>query len=176
MMEAQMVEFELDMDRMPLGKISKAQITKGFTILQEIDQALKQGGAAASGSKLAALSSRFYTAIPHAFGMRIPPVIGSAAAVQVKLDMLQALGDLEIAATMLKSAEKEIDVNPIDANFEKLRCAMEALDHASDEFRMVEKYVRQTHGSTHSSYKLEVEDVFRIVRYVILSLFLSLSA
>eukprot|EP00700_Malawimonas_jakobiformis_P001485 EC721570.1.p1 GENE.EC721570.1~~EC721570.1.p1 ORF type:complete len:164 (+),score=36.67 EC721570.1:64-492(+) len=86
MMKEQMIEFELDTDRMPLGKISKAQILKGYGILKEIEAALQSS----QKSKLLELSNRFYTAIPHKFGMRVPPVINTQAMLQAKMDMLEA--------------------------------------------------------------------------------------
>ena len=92
---------------MPLGKLSKAQIAKGFEvcmnalqidatfckwlnvlcsqILEGLEAALKEG---APKSKLTELSSKFYTAIPHDFGRRMPPVIGNKQMLQDKFDML----------------------------------------------------------------------------------------
>ena len=79
-----------DTKKMPLGKLSKAQIAKGFEILEEIEAALKSG--TGSGKLLSDLSSRFYTAIPHDFGRRVPPPINSEAMLQEKFDML-VVGD-----------------------------------------------------------------------------------
>jgi len=53
--------------------------------LEAIEDALKAG---ASGSKLAELTSRFYTIIPHDFGRRVPPVIRDHETLQKKFDML----------------------------------------------------------------------------------------
>lgn len=75
---------------MPLGKLSKAQISKGFEILEEIEAALKSGKA--SGKTLSDLSSRFYTAIPHDFGRRVPPPINTEGMLQDKFDMLMVGG------------------------------------------------------------------------------------
>ena len=69
---------------MPLGKLSKAQIAKGFEVLEEIEQCLKTN----SRGRLNELSSRFYTLIPHDFGRNVPPVIGDAETLRKKMDML----------------------------------------------------------------------------------------
>jgi poly [ADP-ribose] polymerase len=69
---------------MPLGKISKAQIAKGFEALEKIEEALKKN----MTSQLAELSSEFYTLIPHNFGRQRPPTISSAETLQQKMDML----------------------------------------------------------------------------------------
>ena len=83
-----------DTKKMPLGKLSKAQIAKGFEILEEIEAALKSG--TASGKVLSDLSSRFYTAIPHDFGRRVPPAINSEAMLQEKFDMLVVGGHIRV--------------------------------------------------------------------------------
>ena len=70
---------------MPLGKLSKAQIAKGFEALEAIEDALSSG---ASRSRLADLSSAFYTIIPHSFGRNVPPVMDNAEMLQKKFDML----------------------------------------------------------------------------------------
>ena len=69
---------------MPLGKISKGQIAKGFDALEEIEKELN----AKRTAKLAELSSEFYTVIPHDFGRQRPPAINSAEDLQKKKDML----------------------------------------------------------------------------------------
>lgn len=59
----------LDVKKMPLGKLSKSQIAKGFEILEEIEEVLK--AAKPNMTKINDLSSRFYTAIPHDFGRKV---------------------------------------------------------------------------------------------------------
>jgi len=69
---------------MPLGKISKSQIAKGFEALERIEDAIKNN----KTSQLAELSSLFYTLIPHDFGRQRPPTISDSATVRKKMDML----------------------------------------------------------------------------------------
>ena len=73
-----------DTKKMPLGKISKAQIAKGFEALEKIEDAIKTN----QTSKLADLSSTFYTLIPHNFGRKRPPTITMAETLQKKMNML----------------------------------------------------------------------------------------
>ena len=69
---------------MPLGKLSKGQIAKGFDVLDDIEKELNANRTA----KLNDLSSRFYTVIPHDFGRRVPPPIRDLEALRMKMDML----------------------------------------------------------------------------------------
>lgn len=70
---------------MPLGKLSKGQIAKGFEVLEEIENCLKSG---ANQTKLNELASKFYTVIPQDFGRQRPPPINNQEALQKKYDML----------------------------------------------------------------------------------------
>jgi len=69
---------------MPLGKISKSQVAKGFEALEQIEDALKNNRT----SQLAELSSLFYTLIPHNFGRQRPPTISDSDTLRKKMDML----------------------------------------------------------------------------------------
>lgn len=71
---------------MPLGKLSKQQIAKGFEALEAIETALQKQPP--SQKQLEELSSRFYTIIPHNFGRARPPPISTQEVVQAKKDML----------------------------------------------------------------------------------------
>lgn len=65
--------------------------------------------------------------IPHDFGMRSPPLIETEEQLKEKTDMLEALLDMEIAASMLKEGGSDVG-DPIDQNYEKLRTRMEPVD------------------------------------------------
>ena len=73
-----------DVKKMPLGKISKSQIAKGFEALEQIEDAINSGRT----SQLAELSSLFYTLIPHSFGRQRPPTIADSDTLRKKMDML----------------------------------------------------------------------------------------
>jgi poly [ADP-ribose] polymerase 2/3/4 len=67
MMNQQMKEIGYDAKKMPLGKLSKSNIEKGYKILTEIAEELKGKKAR---NKLETLSSDFYSFIPHDFGFQ----------------------------------------------------------------------------------------------------------
>ena len=69
---------------MPLGKLSKGQIAKGFDVLDDIEKELN----ANRYTKLNDLSSKFYTVIPHDFGRKVPPPIRDLEQLRAKMDML----------------------------------------------------------------------------------------
>lgn len=73
-----------DVKKMPLGQISKSQIAKGFECLEELEKDVN----ANKKTNINALSSKFYTLIPHNFGRRVPPPLNTAELVQEKMNML----------------------------------------------------------------------------------------
>eukprot|EP01043_Picozoa_sp_COSAG02_P107417 COSAG02_NODE_43427_length_375_cov_0.554348_2_plen_92_part_01 len=58
MFKSQMAEtFKLDTSKLPLGKLSKAQLDKGMNVLSDLEKALQRK----NRTTITELSSRFYT-------------------------------------------------------------------------------------------------------------------
>ena len=78
--------------------------------------------------------------------------------------MIESLAEIELAYSLLETKDSQGEKNPIDANYTKLNTKIEHLDKESEEFSIVEKYVKNTHGATHAHYKLNLKDVFKVAR------------
>ena len=77
--------------------------------------------------------------------------------------MLNSLLDIEIAYNILKTDGGDSNEDdPIDIHYKKLNCEMSVLDHDSDEFKLLVKYVQNTHAATHTYYKLVVQDILKV--------------
>ena len=76
--------------------------------------------------------------------------------------MVDSLLEIEVAYSLLQEEQKG---DPIDSNYSKLKTDLQPLDKDRDEFAMLQEYVANTHGATHSSYSLEVLEVFSIARH-----------
>ncbi|RHW72530.1 poly(ADP-ribose) polymerase [Trypanosoma brucei equiperdum] len=151
-------ELEVDTERMPLGKISKAQILRAYEVLKEIEKKLKR-----PLKQLEELSSRFYTLIPHAFGTRRPPIINTVDVVREKREMLETLAELEVASTLVDMKDDEA-VHPLDNIYRKMKCAIQPLKPQSEVYKRIVQYVRNTQGPTHDAYTLQVVEVFTLRR------------
>ncbi|XP_053460936.1 poly [ADP-ribose] polymerase 1 [Nycticebus coucang] len=160
-MKKAMVEYEIDLQKMPLGKLSKRQIQAAYSILSEVQQAVSQGS---SDSQILDLSNRFYTLIPHDFGMKKPPLLNNAGSVQAKVEMLDNLLDIEVAYSLLRGGSDDSSKDPIDVNYEKLKTNIKVVDKDSEEAEIIRKYVKNTHATTHNAYDLQVVDIFKIER------------
>lgn len=164
-MKKAMVEFEIDMTKMPLGKISKKQIEQAYGILTEVLNILKgEGEMKGVETKLLDASNRFFTLIPHDFGMKTPPILNNPDYIKSKIEMLDNLLEIEVAYSLLRQVDGGKEKDAIDAHYEKLNTNIQVLDKASDEFNIIERYVKNTHAETHNLYTLDIIDVFKIER------------
>lgn len=137
----------LDIKKMPLGKLSKMQIAKGFEVLEEIEAAMnKKSGSA----RLQELSSKFFTTVPHNFGRNRPPIIDNKEIVEQKKEMLMVLADIELAQTLKSDTEKaqeeitESVPHPLDQSYKSLNCSLSLLDTDTETFKIIEKYLKAT--------------------------------
>ncbi|XP_060772355.1 poly [ADP-ribose] polymerase 1 [Neoarius graeffei] len=160
-MKKAMVEFEIDLQKMPLGKLSKRQIQSAYALLTEVQQAVSDN---ASEARILDLSNRFYTLIPHDFGMKKPPLLNNLDYIQAKVQMLDNLLDIEVAYSLLRGGTEDNEKDPIDLNYEKLKTKIEVVDKSSEEAQIIHQYVKNTHAETHNTYTLEVEEIFKINR------------
>ena len=76
---------------MPLGKLSRKQIESAYKILSEVQTLIKLGVADNESSSQNSLhtkfldaSNRFFTLIPHDFGMNKPPLLNNPDYVKVR--------------------------------------------------------------------------------------------
>ena len=184
-MEQAARDIEFDTKKTPLGKISTDQIKLGYASLSQIADILKQSnvGSVSKSRKiptnnrrrLTELSSEFYTRIPHCTGMRAPPIIDNDDLLEMKIQMLEVLGDIKLGMDLLRESskggtkenieEKKVRLHPIDRLYQNLRCDIRSLSCESDEFSLLEQYIMSTHASTHSGYSMEVQEVYFIVNF-----------
>lgn len=135
MFNSTLVSFDIDIKKMPLGKVSKNQIQKGYEVLEEIETVLKSPKK--KKDELASLCNRFYTIIPHDFGFKLPPMIDDLEALQKKMDLLEVLGDIEVAQKMMDE-QKGSSEDPFDAKYASLKNDLKPLDKDSKEWKLVE--------------------------------------
>ena len=160
LMEETLKALKFDVDKAPLGKLTAEQIKSGYKALSKIADLINNQG---KGSKmsLSEVCNEFYTRIPHYFGMRRPDLIDSIETVKEKIELLDVLNDIQMGIKAVEPVKEEVEVrNPLDTQYKRLDVHLDPLDHGHDEFKLLEKYIKSTHGSTHTSYKMKVQDIF----------------
>lgn len=159
-----MASLNYDANKLPLGKLSKGTIARGFQALKDLSVLLDEVDRA-SRDEVERLSNQYYSVIPHAFGRQRPPVIWSNQALKQEIEVLESLSDMKEAAAMLKSQLKDDSgVHPLDKQFRGLQMKeMTVLDRQSSEFIELEAYLNASKGATHH-VNYAVQDIFRIER------------
>lgn len=157
-MQNLMKEYELDMEKMPLGKLSKKQIQKAYKVLTELQQLIESGG---NQSRFIDATNRFYTLIPHSFGVDNVPIITDPEVIKTKIEMLDSLIELEVAYNLMKSSGSD---HTVDSYYKQLNTEIGILDRDSKEFKIIDDYVRNTHAATHSNYALQIEEIYTVKR------------
>ncbi len=167
---AAMQELNYDVNKLPLGKLSKATITRGFQALKDLSALLDDPNMAAVygepyNSAVESLSNSFYSFIPHAFGRNRPPVITSQQMLKKEIELLESLSDMKDAALIMKLDKiGDEDIHPLDKQYQGLGMKeMTPLDPQSVEFAQLHEYLMATRGATHVA-NYQIEAIFRIER------------
>ncbi|KAI3331669.1 PARP-domain-containing protein [Xylariaceae sp. AK1471] len=165
-----MTDLNYDSAKLPLGKLSKTTITRGFQALKDLSALLDDPSLASSqyGTSFPQateqLSNLFFTIIPHAFGRNRPPIIRTQNLLKKEIELLESLGDMKDAALLMKTDKKE-EINELDRQFRGLGLnEMTPLSNTSEEFLHLKDYLMDTRGSTHNA-NYQIAQIFRIERY-----------
>ena len=71
--------------------------------------------------------------------------------------MLDSLLEIELAYSMLVTDSATKD--PVTEHYEKLETDIDVLEEDSEEFKIIDTYVKNTHAKTHGSYALQLNKV-----------------
>ncbi|KAJ8113554.1 hypothetical protein OPT61_g4334 [Boeremia exigua] len=155
-------DMNYDTTKMPLGKLSKGTISRGFQALKDLAAIIDNP---TTSDDIEQLSNRYYSLIPHAFGRNRPIVINNNTLLKREIDLLESLSDMKEATDMLKASLKnDSHLNELDRQFQTLGMdEMEALSPKSSEFSELSDYLQNSKGATHN-VQYAVQDIFRIQR------------
>ena len=115
------------------------------------------GAAAKAEQQLSDLSNRFYTIVPHDFGLGKMKIISSIEDLRAKIKMIEALLDIEATVTMLSAVVDEDDCQqeqkqkraktnherqrPVDQHYAQLRCRLTPLEPETETYKLLQRYV-----------------------------------
>lgn len=150
------LDFQIDLARMPLGKLSMKQLEQADFALLELENAIV---AKRSKIELIGLSEKFFTLIPHNFGLEKIPILDTLRKINEKRTMVESLLDIENAYSMMIAGAKFLNTNPYDAYYQQLNADIQHVNRNSSEYKMIETYVLR-------SQKFNSMDIFRVNRYV----------
>lgn len=161
LMEEALKEMEIDLTKMPLGQLSKKHIEDGMGVLKQLGDLVNSPAPKASKkAQILGLTNQFYTKIPHDFGTEQGPLIDNTEILREKIDLMNALIEMEIATSLMKSTNEASGDSVIDQEYAKLRTDLRPLDKDDEEFQMALKYCQNQQGH----FKLVVKDIFKCER------------
>ncbi|KAK4728081.1 hypothetical protein R3W88_021069 [Solanum pinnatisectum] len=136
-------------------------LNRGYDVLKNIADVIGQS----NRTLLEDLSSQFYTVIPHDFGFQkmCEFVIDTLPKLKRKIEMVEALGEIEVTTKLLED-NADIQEDPLYYQYEQLGCKLVPVEVSSQEFLMIENYMKNTHAKTHSGYAVDIVQVFRASR------------
>ena len=88
--------------------------------------------------------------------------INTKGRLKEKLDMVASLTDIEIATRLLSESGDESE-NELDGNYKKLKSKLVTLESNSTDYKIVNDYVKNTHGSSHH-FTVNLLEAFKIQR------------
>ncbi|TLD14255.1 uncharacterized protein PgNI_02811 [Pyricularia grisea] len=169
--DAAMSELNYDSNKLPLGKLSKQTITRGFQALKDLSALLDDSSIAATKypdmsvqEAIEHLSNTYYSVIPHAFGRNSPPVIQEKSLLKKEVELLESLSDMKDASNIMGKDKVGDPVHPLTKMYNGLNLSeMTALEKDSSEFRLLKTYLNESRGETHG-HNYTVREIFRIER------------
>lgn len=159
-------EFDYDAEKMPLGKLSKSTLLRGYEVLKQLATLV---GSSGDSGQISDLSNQYLSIVPHVVPRgRRPPVISSMNLVKKEIELIEALTDMQLANDIMKTAKKTKAVaeesNILDRQYHGLNLEeMTPLHVDSKEFGELQAYLMQTVGHTHGVC-YQVQEIFRIQR------------
>nr|CUU99803.1 poly (ADP ribose) polymerase [Hymenolepis microstoma] len=90
----------------------------------------------------------------------MPALLDNLEVIKSKLGMLEDLLKIEVAYSLMKTGNS--DATPIDKHYEKVSNRIEPMDRESEEIVRIAEYLRATHAPTHSTYTLDIVDIFAL--------------
>ncbi|MCJ1308028.1 hypothetical protein MMC25_001678 [Agyrium rufum] len=166
---AVMAALNYDADKLPLGKLSKNTIKRGYESLKSLAEIIidpSRAGNTPFRTAVEDLSNSYYTLIPHSFGRNRPPIISDNDLLKREIELLDSLSDMSISDKIMKESKSDVKdlIHPLDKQYTGLGMVeMTALDKTSTEFKELKDYLIKSHGSTHYM-KMNLEEIFRIER------------
>ncbi|OAP61275.1 hypothetical protein AYL99_03476 [Fonsecaea erecta] len=166
-----MADFDYDANKMPLGKLSKKTLLKGYEVLKELallvaDPSVAAGMGELPGQAVMDRSNQYFSLVPHVVGRRALPVLKDMNSIKREIQLLETLTDMQLANEIMTSAAvaEHKSLHMLDRQYKGLGMReMVPLDQGSQEFAEIFCYLTKSTGSTHG-VTYAVQDIFRIER------------
>ncbi|GBM79569.1 Poly [ADP-ribose] polymerase 1 [Araneus ventricosus] len=151
---------DIDLIKMPLGKVCKTLIAKCFKLLGKAQQIIITG---CNRAEIVAISDEFFEIIPHTYEKGKHPLLDNEDIIKSKIEMLEALLEIECAYSMFAEPHHESRDSVVEF-YDKLKCDIKPLAQISNEYEIISRYVENTQVKS-ENYILKIQGAFKINRH-----------
>lgn len=159
-MKHMILTFSLDLNKMPLGKLSEKTLNEGVEVLEKISKMIENGS---TPFKFEEESNKFYRLVPHNFGEGAVRIIDSQAELEQRIEMIDCLRNIKLTFKFLNEVNGR-DIHPTDFNYQHLKTNIEKLDSNSDEFKLLMKY-KENGEDKSDNFRIKVENIYKVARH-----------
>ncbi|CAI5706568.1 unnamed protein product [Peronospora farinosa] len=143
--------------KLPLGRLSKATIKRGYETLEEIYEALRSRQV--SRAKLTNLSSHFYSLIPHHSRLE---VIDTMVKVGKKVQLMTEVG-VSVRGMAHEPVARQCSLrNYLDECYNLLECELQPVKSTDPDFALIQTYIRNSNCCGRKQDRLQLLSVFRV--------------
>ena len=162
-MKNTLTQFNIDVQKLPLGKISHAQVQKAYSILSQIEKQIALPYDILPSQKvideLEKLSSSFYTLFPCNVGRAKPPLIDSKKMVSEKANLLDNISQMVTGVNILSATQK----NKISTICQELNTEFKLLDSNTQIYKLLTEYLHVSNTEFHK-FKFDITAIFELDR------------
>ena len=162
----QMQNIGYDSDKIPLGQLSEEVLLEGYKYLNELEKIIEDKNKSNSSNQVYDLSSKYYTLIPHNFGMNHMSkfVINSMEKIQKENELLDSIKNIKIISGVLHS-NNNTDQNKNQISLkEKLDEFIYNIKYVAKDdlnYNIIEQYLLNS-NEIKNSPKIRLNDVFEV--------------
>ncbi|EGZ11926.1 hypothetical protein PHYSODRAFT_352149 [Phytophthora sojae] len=143
--------------KLPLGRLSKTTIKRGYETLEEIYQALRSRQV--SRARLTNLSSHFYSLIPHHSRLE---VIDTMVKLGKKIQLMAEVGASVRGMAHEPVARRCASRNYLDECYDLLECELQPVKSSDPDFALIQTYIRNSNCCGRKQDRLQLLSVFRV--------------
>lgn len=143
--------------KLPLGRLSKTTIKRGYETLEEIYEALRSRQV--SRARLTNLSSHFYSLIPHHSRLE---VIDTMVKLGKKVQLMAEVGASVRGMAHEPVARRCASRNYLDECYDMLDCELQPVKSSDPDFALIQTYIRNSNCCGRKQDRLQLLSVFRV--------------
>ncbi|KAF4320164.1 hypothetical protein BBO99_00005893 [Phytophthora kernoviae] len=143
--------------KLPLGRLSKTTIKRGYETLEEIYEALQSRQA--SRTRLTNLSSHFYSLIPHHSRLE---VIDTMVKLGKKVQLMAEVGASVRGMAHESVARRCASRNYLDECYALLDCELCPVQRSDPDYALIQTYIRNSNCCGRKQDRLQLLSVFRV--------------